>query len=87
MICASFKYLLGTSQKTPMNVAITFNTTVSTRQRNHDTSLSACEKGALLVACLFCFLLGLFFNPGDGDNVFFRSVGRLLLDYAALYPK
>jgi hypothetical protein len=37
MLCASFKYLVRTSQRTPMNLAVTSNTTVSTRQRKNDS--------------------------------------------------
>jgi hypothetical protein len=32
------------------------------------------------------FLLGLFFDPEDGGNMFFQNVGRLSPDYTALYP-
>jgi hypothetical protein len=33
------------------------------------------------------FLLGLFFDPKDGGNMFLRNVGRLSMDYTALYPR
>jgi hypothetical protein len=33
------------------------------------------------------FLLDLFFDPKDGDDMFLRNVGWLLTDYTALYPR
>jgi hypothetical protein len=33
------------------------------------------------------FLLGLFFDPEDGGDVFLLSVGQFSADYAALYPR
>jgi hypothetical protein len=33
------------------------------------------------------FLLGLFFDPEDGGDMFLRNVGRLSKNYTALYPK
>jgi hypothetical protein len=33
------------------------------------------------------FLLGVFFQPGDGDGMFLRNVGLLSTDYTALYPR
>jgi hypothetical protein len=32
-------------------------------------------------------LLGLFFDPEDGGDIFFRNVGWLSMDYTALYPR
>jgi hypothetical protein len=32
------------------------------------------------------FLLGLFFDPEEGSDIFLRNVGRLSTDYTALYP-
>jgi hypothetical protein len=32
-------------------------------------------------------LLGLFFDPEDGGEMFLRNVGRLSTDYTALYPR
>jgi hypothetical protein len=34
-----------------------------------------------------CFLLGLFFGPEDGGDIFFRNVNGLLMDYTALYSR
>jgi hypothetical protein len=31
-------------------------------------------------------LLGLFFDPEDGGDIFLRNVGWLSTDYIALYP-
>jgi hypothetical protein len=33
------------------------------------------------------FLLGLYFDPEDGRDMFLRFIGRLSLDKAALYPR
>jgi hypothetical protein len=33
------------------------------------------------------FLLGLFFNPEDGGNIFLQNVGGLSTDYTALYTR
>jgi hypothetical protein len=33
------------------------------------------------------FLLGLFFDPEDGNEMFFRKVGCLSTDYIGLYPR
>jgi hypothetical protein len=33
------------------------------------------------------FMHGLLFDPEDGDDIVLRSVGWLLLDYTALYPR
>jgi hypothetical protein len=33
------------------------------------------------------FLLGLFFRPEDGGDIFLRNVGLILTDYTALYPR
>jgi hypothetical protein len=32
-------------------------------------------------------LLGLFFDPDDGDNMFLRNIGWHSTDYMALYPR
>jgi hypothetical protein len=32
------------------------------------------------------FLLGLLFNPENGDDTFLQNVGWLSADYIALYP-
>jgi hypothetical protein len=32
-------------------------------------------------------LLGLFFDPEDGGDIFLRNVGYLSTDYMALYPR
>jgi hypothetical protein len=32
-------------------------------------------------------LLGLLFDPEDGDSMFFRNVGKLMPDYTASYPR
>jgi hypothetical protein len=46
------------------------------------------KKPALLATCFHAgFLLGLFFDPEDGSDMFLRNVGRLSTDYMALYPK
>jgi hypothetical protein len=43
---------------------------------------------ALLAACFHVgFLLGLFFNPEDGGNMFLQNVGLLSTNYTALYPR
>jgi hypothetical protein len=43
---------------------------------------------ALLATCFHAgFLLGLFFDPDDGSDMFLRNVGWLSTDYAALYTK
>jgi hypothetical protein len=33
------------------------------------------------------FLLGLFFDPDDGGEIFLRNVSRFSTDYMALYPR
>jgi hypothetical protein len=33
------------------------------------------------------FLLGLFFDPEDGSDMFLRKVGRLSTDYMTLYSR
>jgi hypothetical protein len=33
------------------------------------------------------FLLGLFFDPEDGDNIFPQKTGWLSTDYTVLYPR
>jgi hypothetical protein len=35
----------------------------------------------------FLFLLGLFFDPEDGGDIFLRNVGEISTDYTALYPR
>jgi hypothetical protein len=42
---------------------------------------------ALKVNCSACYLLGLFFDPEDGDNIFLQNVGRLSTNYTVLYPR
>jgi hypothetical protein len=32
-------------------------------------------------------LFGFFFDPENGGNMFLQNVGRLLMDYMALYPR
>jgi hypothetical protein len=36
--------------------------------------------------CCCSFLFGLFFDPEDGGDMFFRNVGWISTDYKALYP-
>jgi hypothetical protein len=33
------------------------------------------------------FMLGLIFNPEDGNDMFLRNVGCPSMDYTALYPR
>jgi hypothetical protein len=33
------------------------------------------------------FLLGLFFDPEDGGDIFHRNISELLMDYTALHPR
>jgi hypothetical protein len=33
------------------------------------------------------FLLGLFFDPEDGGDMFLLNIGSLSIDYTALYPR
>jgi hypothetical protein len=33
------------------------------------------------------FLLGIFFDPENGGDIFLRNFGGLSTDYEALYPK
>jgi hypothetical protein len=43
---------------------------------------------ALVSTCFQAgFLLGFFFDPEDGENMFLRNVGGLSTDYTALYPR
>jgi hypothetical protein len=46
------------------------------------------KPGRKQVACFRPgFLLGLYFDPKEEDEMFFRNVGSLSTDYTALYPK
>jgi hypothetical protein len=46
------------------------------------------ESRALLAICVHAgFLLDLFLGPEDGGDMFLRNVGRLSMDYQALYPR
>jgi hypothetical protein len=41
----------------------------------------------LFAACFHAdFLLGLFFDPEDGGDMFYRNAGLLSMEYTALYP-
>jgi hypothetical protein len=43
---------------------------------------------ALLANCFHVrFLLGLFFEPEDGGDIFLRDVGSYSAEYTALYPR
>jgi hypothetical protein len=45
-------------------------------------------KPALLSTCFRAsFLLGLFFKPEDGGDMFLQNVGWHSMDYTALYPR
>jgi hypothetical protein len=49
----------------------------------------ACRLLALLACHMLhaCFLLGLFFDPKDGYDMFLRNVAWLSTDYTTLYPR
>jgi hypothetical protein len=51
--------------------------------------LAVCWWGSQWLECCFHarFLLGLFFDPEDGDYMSLRNVRWLLTDYTALYPR
>jgi hypothetical protein len=38
-------------------------------------------------SCCTGFLLGIFFDPEDGGDMFLRNVGWLSADYTTLYPR
>jgi hypothetical protein len=46
------------------------------------------KKQALFSTCFHAgFLLGLFFKPADGGDMFLRNVLWFSADYTALYPR
>jgi hypothetical protein len=46
------------------------------------------ESRDLLATCFHAgFLIGLFFDPGDGGDMFLRNIGWLSTDYTTLYPR
>jgi hypothetical protein len=52
-------------------------------------NISPPPSGSTLLATCFQagFLLGLFFDPEDGDDMFLRNVSWPSTDYTALYPR
>jgi hypothetical protein len=60
------------------------------RQPTYQRNMLHPSSGLKSSACYLLhtgFLLGLFFDPEDGSDVFFRNVGCLSTDYTALYPR
>jgi hypothetical protein len=51
-----------------------------------ETTMKKVADGIFLLPASFFFLLGLFFDPEDGD-MFLRKVGWLSNEYKALCPK
>jgi hypothetical protein len=42
----------------------------------------------MLATCFHAgFLLGLFFDPEDGGDIFLRNAGSLSTDYKGIYPR
>jgi hypothetical protein len=52
------------------------------------TAVAMKSSGRAGAACFHAgFLLGLFFDPEDGVDIFLLSIGRLSTDYMALYKR
>jgi hypothetical protein len=90
--CVRFEVLTAVVTKGTIFWDITPCSPLKANRRFGETSPSSRSKNkparALFVTCFYAgFLLGLFFNPEDGRDMFLRNVGRLSTGYTALYPR
>jgi hypothetical protein len=62
-----------------MNMAVTSNTTVNTKQRKHDSECLLLIKPLSFPPASASLLLGLLLNPEDGGDMIFWKVGQVCL--------
>jgi hypothetical protein len=96
----TIKYTTGEIKKPTRNLRIGVPTEVRTEHLQNKIALPTqqhvlCISNSVIFRQTDCFLPAsrwlicsvLFFDPGDGDDMFLRNVGLHPTDYTALYPR